>query len=121
MSTTPPPDSSIAQELRELGELFKRAVQAAREHPNVKDFDQKISQAMNDLGAQIDSAAHSAAQSAQEPLKSVGAHVKQAAQAYKDTGAPEDFARGIAKSVRLLNEQIRKAIEELEKGSKPQE
>lgn len=117
MNTTPPQDANIAQELRELGELFKRAVQAAREHPNVKDFDQKISQAMNDLGAQIDSAA----QSAQEPLKNVGAHVKQAAQAYKDTGAPEDFARGIAKSVRLLNEQIRKAIEELEKSGKPKE
>jgi len=112
MSANQPQDADISQELRELGELFKRAVRVAREHPHVKDFDQKISQALNDLGARIDAAT----QSAKEPLKNVGAQVKQAAQAYKDTGAPEDFTRGIAKSVRLVNEQIRKAVEEMEQG-----
>lgn len=117
MSTSPSQDTDIAQELRELGELFKRAVRAAREHPNIKDFDQKISRAINDLGTQIDAAAHSA----QGPIKNVGSAVKQAAQTYKESGAPDDIARGVAKSVRLLNEQIRKAIEELEKSSKTKE
>ena len=111
MSAQTSQDAELSQELRELGELFKRAVKVAREHPHVKDFDQKISQAISDLGARIDAAAHSA----KEPLKKAGAQVKQAAQAYQETGAPEDFARGIAKSVRLVNEQIRKAIEEMEK------
>jgi hypothetical protein len=114
MSTQQPSDADISQELRELGELFKRAVQVAREHPQVKDFETKITQAVNDLGARIDAAT----QSTKEPLKNVGTQVKQAAQSYKDTGAVEDFARGIAKSVRLVNEQIRKAIEEMEKGTK---
>ncbi len=114
MSQQQPSDADLSQELRELGELFKRAVRLAREHPQIKDFDQKISQAVSNLGARIDSAA----QSAKEPIKNVGAQVKQAAQAYKETGAPEDFARGIAKSVRLVNEQIRKAIDEMEKGTK---
>jgi methyl-accepting chemotaxis protein len=114
MSTDPTPDADLSQELRELGELIKRVVQTARAHPHVKDFDQKISQAVGDLSARIDAAA----QSTREPLKTVGAQVKHAAQAYQESGAADDIARGIAKSMRLLNEQIRKAIDELEKGSK---
>ena len=114
MSAPQPSEADVSQELRELGELFKRAVRLAREHPHVKEFDQKISHAVSELGARIDSAA----QSTKEPLQNVGAQLKQAAQAYKDTGAPEDFARGIAKSVRLVNEQIRKVIDEMEQNSK---
>ena len=114
MSTNQPPEADISQELRELGELFKRAVRVAREHPNFKEFEQKISHAVTDLGARIDAAA----QSAKEPLHNIGTQFKQSAQAYKETGAPEDFARGIAKSVRLVNEQIRQAIEEMEQKSK---
>jgi hypothetical protein len=114
MSTPPTSDGEISQELRELGELIKRAVKVAREQPHVKDFETKITQAVSDLGARMDQAT----QSAREPIKKAGEQVKQAAQTYKETGATEDFARGIAKSVRLVNEQIRKAIEEMEKGSK---
>ena len=113
MSAQQSQDAELSQELRELGELFKRAVRVARGHPNVKDFDQKITQAMSDLSARIDQVTKSAT----SPLKNVGAQVKQAAQAYKETGAPDDFARGIAKSMRLLNEQIRKAIDEMEKDA----
>ena len=111
MGTPLPSDDDLSQELRELGELFKRAIQIAREHPHVKDFQTKITQAVSDLGARIDTAA----QSAKEPIKNMGAQVKQAAQTYKETGAPDDLARGIAKSVRLVNEQIRRAVEEMEK------
>lgn len=107
-------DADLSQELRELGELFKRAVQVARAHPHVKDFETQITRAVGDLGARVDQAT----QNAREPIKKAGAQVKQAAQTYKETGAPEDLARGIAKSVRLVNEQIRKAIEEMEKGTK---
>lgn len=114
MSSQPSPEADISQELQELGELFKRAVQVARAHPHVKEFETKITHAVNDLSTQIGSAT----QGAREPLKKAGAQVKQAAQTYKESGASEDIARGIAKSVRLLNEQVRKAIEEMEKGSK---
>lgn len=114
MSANQPLEPDISQELRELGELIKRAVQAAREHPHVKDFDQKISHAVSDLGSKIDAAARSA----HEPLQNVGTQFKQAAQTYRETGAAEDFARGIAKTVRLVNEQIRKAIEEVEQKNK---
>ena len=109
----PPSDGDLSQELRELGELFKRAVKVARENPHVRDFESKITHAVSDLGARIDSAA----QSAKEPLKNVGAQVKHAAQTYKESGAPEDFARGIAKSVRIVNERIRRAVEEMEKNA----
>ena len=114
MSANQPQDGELSQEMRELGELFKRAVQVARANPHMKDFESKITQAVNDLTTRIEAAT----QSAREPIKKAGAQVKQAAQTYKESGATEDFARGIAKSVRLLNEQIRKAIEEMEKGTK---
>lgn len=105
MSTQQPQDVDLSQELRELGELFKRAVRVARENPGVKDFETKIAHAVSDLNTRIDQAT----QSAREPLEKTGAQVKQAAQTYKDTGATEDFARGFSKSVHVVGEQIRKA------------
>lgn len=105
MSAQQPQDADLSQELRELGELFKRAVRVARENPSVKDFESKIAQAMHDLNTHIDHAT----QSARDPLEKAGSRVKQAAQTYKDTGATDDFARGFSKSAHLVGEQIRKA------------
>ncbi len=104
MSTQQPQDVDLSQELRELAELFKRAVRVARENPNVKEFEAKISQAVSDLNTRIDHAT----QGAREPLDKAGERVKQAAQTYKETGAPDDFARGFSKSAHLVGEQIRK-------------
>ncbi len=104
MSEQQPQEADLSQELRELGELFKRAVRVARENPSLKDFETKISQAMRDLNTHIDQAT----QSAREPIEKAGSRVRQAAQTYKDTGAPDDIARGFSKSAQVVGEQIRK-------------
>jgi methyl-accepting chemotaxis protein len=104
MSEQQPQEAELSQELRELGELFKRAVRVARENPNMKEFETRIAQAIRDLNTHIDRAT----QSAREPLEKAGSRVKQVAQTYRETGAPEDIARGFSKSAHVVGEQIRK-------------
>ncbi len=116
MSEQQPQEVDLAQELRELGEQLKKAIRVARDHPHTKEFERQISQAVSDLSAQIDRAVQTAKQD--ERVKKAGEQVKQAAQTVKESGAPEDIARGLAKGVRALNEQIRRAIEEAEKATR---
>ena len=116
MSEEQHPEFDLAQELREMGEQLKRVLQAARDHPQTKDFERQVSQAMKDLGSEIERAVQSA--KSDENLKRAGEQVKQAAQSLKESGAKEDLERGLAKGVRTLNEQLQRALEELEKASK---
>ena len=111
-----PQEVDLAQELRELGEQLKKAIRVARDHPQTKEFERQISQAVADLSVQIDRAVKSAQED--ERVKKAGEQVKQAAQSVKESGAPEDIARGLAKGVQALNEQIRRAIEEAEKATR---
>ncbi len=116
MSTPEPQPFDLAQELRELGEQIKRAFVVAREHPKTKEMEQEIVQAIGKLEAEIQRAVKSA--QANDSVKKAGEQVKQTAQSVRDAGAAEDIARGIAKGVRALNDQIRKAIEDAEKSVK---
>jgi len=113
MSTQPPQEFDLEKELRDLGEHLKRAFQVAREHPKTKELEQDIAQAVRNLESEIQRAVKSAQE--KEPVKKAGEQLKQAAHTVTESGAPDDIARGIAKGVRALNEQIRKAIEEAEK------
>jgi len=115
MSEQQPQEIDLAQELRELGEQLKKAVRVARDHPQTKEFERQITQAVTDLGAQIDRAVQTAKEDAR--LKKASEQVKQAAQSVKESGAPDDIAHGLAKGLRALNEQIRRAIEEAEKST----
>ena len=116
MSTQPPQETDLAQELRELGEQIKKAFSVAREHPQTKEFERQITQAVSDIEAEIQRAAKSVQE--HEPVRKAGEQVKQTAQSFRESGATEDILRGIAKGVRALNEQIRRAIEEAEKTSR---
>ncbi len=104
---------SLAQELRELGRQLMEAVRVAREHPQTKEFERQVTQAVNDLGVDIDRALHAAQRD--EHVQKVGGQVRQAAQSFKESGAGQDIERGLAKGMRALNEQIRRAITEAEK------
>ena len=116
MSEEQQQEFDLAKELREMGEQLKRVLQAARDHPQTKDFERQVSQAMKDLGGEIERAVQTA--KSDEHLKRAGEQVKQAAESVKVSGAKEDLERGLAKGVRALNEQLQHAIEELEKASK---
>jgi hypothetical protein len=116
MSAQPPQEYDLAQELRELGEQLKRAFQVAREHPQTKEFERQVAQAVKDLSAEIDRALKSTRDD--EHIKKAEAHVREAVQSVKDGGAKEDVERGLAKGVRALNEQIRKAIEDAEQAAR---
>jgi ABC-type amino acid transport substrate-binding protein len=116
MSEQPQPKVDLAQELRELGEQLKKAIRVARDHPQTKEFERQISQGVADLGAQIDRAIQNAKED--EHLKKASEQVQQAAQSVKESGAPDDLARGLAKGVHALNEQIRRAIEDAEKAAR---
>lgn len=112
MSAPEPQPVDLAQELRELGEQIKKALLVARDHPQTKEFERQVTQAMRDLGAEIDRALKS------DPIKQASDQVKQTAHSVKESGAVDDIAAGIAKGVRALNDQIRKAIEEAEKSAR---
>ena len=116
MSELPPQEIDLARELHELGEQLKKAIQVARDHPQTKEFERQVSQAVTDLGAHIDRALKSAA--SDERVKKAGEQVKQAAQSVKVSGASDDISRGLAKGVQALNEQIRRAIDEAEKTNR---
>jgi len=113
MSEQPQEQFDLTQELRQLGEQIKEALRVARDHPQTKEFEQQISQAVSDLGAEIDRAMKSARE--QEHVKNLGTQVKQAVQSVETSGAAQDIERGLAKGVRALNEQIRRAIEDAQK------
>ena len=119
MSEPQPQEVDLAQELRELGEQLKKMIRVARDHPQMKEFERQISQAVADLSTQIDHAVTGAKED--ERVKKAGEQVKQAAQSVKESGAPDDIARGLAKGVQALNEQIRRAIDEAEKVSRREE
>lgn len=119
MSEQQPQEVDLAQELRELGEQLKKAIRVARDHPQLREFERQISQAVADLSAQIDHSVRGARED--ERVKKAGEQVKQAAQSVKESGATDDIARGLAKGVQALNEQIRRAIEEAEKTDRKEE
>jgi hypothetical protein len=112
----PQSESDLAHELRELGEQLKRAFQVAREHPQTKEFERQVTQAVKDLSAEIDRAVKSAR--VDDRVQQAETHVREAVRSVKEGGAKEDIERGFAKGVRALNEQIRKAIEDAEKGTR---
>jgi ribose 1,5-bisphosphokinase PhnN len=115
MSEQQPKEPDLAEELRVLGEQIMTALRVARDHPQTKEFERQITQAVSDLGAQVDRALKSAKED--ERVKKAGEQVKQAAHSIKEGGAPEDIARGLAKGVRALNDQIRRAIEDAQKAT----
>ncbi|MDE3089041.1 MAG: hypothetical protein KGJ80_06625 [Chloroflexota bacterium] len=116
MSEQRPQEVDLAQELRELGEQLKTAIRVARDHPQTKEFERQIARAVSEMSAQIDRAVKAAKED--ERVKKAGTQVKQAAQSVKESGAPDDIARGLAKGVQALNEQIRRAVEEAEKATR---
>ncbi len=113
MDEQKPEELNLAQELRELGRQIKEAVRVAREHPQTKDFERQVNQAVNQMGVDIDHALRAAQRD--EHVQKAGTQVKQAAQSFKGSGAGQDIERGLAKGMRALNEQIRRAIQEAEK------
>jgi hypothetical protein len=115
MDEPQPQEYDLVQELRELGEQLKVIVRVARDHPHTKEFERQISQAVHDMGEQFDRAVHAA--SHDEQMKRAGEQIKQVAQSIKESGAPDEISRGLAKGVRSLNEQMRRAIEEADQSA----
>ena len=112
-------DSKLADELREMGKQIKDLAHAAAEHPKTKEFEEKISQAVKDMTHEIDGAmARAQASEPGQRVKKAGEELIKTGQAWKDSGAPEEIARGLAASVQILNQQIRRAVDELKKESK---
>ncbi len=118
MSEQPPEELDLVRELHELGRQLKEAIRVAREHPQTKEFERQVAQAVNELSAQIDHAVKTAREHDQvrKATDVAGEQVKQAAQTFKESGAKEDIERGIAKGLRALNEQISRAISDADKG-----
>jgi hypothetical protein len=120
MSEQPPEELDLVRELHELGRQLKEAIRVAREHPQTKEFEHQVSQAVNELSAQIDHAVKTARENdrIRKAADSATQQVKQSAQTLKESGAKEDIERGLAKGLRALNDQIRRAIAEADKGSR---
>ncbi len=114
-----PQPSALAQELRELARQLQQALRVAREHPQTREFEHQVSQAVADLGTELDRVLKQA--QTNDHIHKVGEQVKQTAQAIKESGAKEDVERGLAAGLRALNEQIARAIAEAEKPGKPKD
>ncbi len=114
--TEQPTEFDLAQELRELGEQIKRALQVAREHPQTKEFERQVTQAVRDLSTETERVITNAR--ADERVQKAKAQVEDLAQSVREGGARQDIERGLAKGVRALNEQIRQAIEDAEKAAR---
>ncbi|MBI3537190.1 MAG: hypothetical protein HY070_06505 [Chloroflexi bacterium] len=106
-------EPTLADELREMGQQLKDLVRATAEHPTTKELEEKIARGVKEMSAEIDRARARA--KATETAQAAGAELKKRAQTLKDSGAKEEIERGLATSVRGLNEQIRRAIAEIKK------
>ena len=117
MGEQQPQEITLAEELRELARQIKEAIRVAREHPQTKEFERQVSQAVNELSVHIDRAVKAAKEDehVKRAAETTSAQVKQAAQTFKESGAKEDIERGLAKGLKALNEQISRAIAEAEK------
>ncbi|HEX9077881.1 MAG TPA: hypothetical protein VF932_19020 [Anaerolineae bacterium] len=120
MSEQPPEELDLVRELHELGRQLMEAIRVAREHPQTKEFERQVSQAVNELSAQIDHAVKTARENdrIRKAADTATQQVKQSAQTFKESGAKEDIERGLAKGLRALNDQIRRAISEADQGSR---
>ncbi len=116
MSEPSPEPFDLAQELRELMQQLKEAVRVAREHPQTKEFERQISLAVTELTAQIDRAVRVAKED--EHVRHVESQVKETAEAIKAGQAKEQVEQGLAKGVRSLNEQIRRAVKEADEAAR---
>ena len=109
-------DLRLADELREMGQQLKELIKATSEHPKTKEIEEKITQAVRDMGEQIDRAVERGKASEQgQRAQAAGEELGQTAQRWKEGGARDDLERGLAKSVHVLSEQIRRAVEALRK------
>ncbi len=109
-------ESRLADELREMGQQLKELIKATSEHPKTKEIEEKIIQAVRDFGEQIDRAVERAQTSEQgQRAKAAGTELGQTAHKWKESGARDDLERGLTKSVQVLSEQIRRAVEEIRK------
>ena len=119
MSEQRPEELDLVRELHELGRQLKEAIRVAREHPPTKEFERQVSQAVNELSAHIDHAVKTAQENdrIRQAADTAAQQVKQSAQAFKESGAKEDIERGLAKGLQALNDQIRRAIAEVDKPS----
>ncbi len=117
MSENKPDEFTLAQELRELGQQIEQAVRVAREHPQTKEFERQVSQAVKELGTHIDRALKAAQEDDRVRTAAMTAEeeFRHAAQKFEASGAKADIERGLAKGLRVLNEQIRRAVAEADK------
>ncbi|MCL4396274.1 MAG: hypothetical protein M1482_15990 [Chloroflexi bacterium] len=113
MSEPEPHEYDLIQELRDLGEQLKEIVRVAREHPHTKELERQISEAVHVMGDQFDQALNSAAH--EDHVKRAGEQIKQVTQSIKESGAPDEISRGLAKGVRALNDEMRRAIRQADK------
>ncbi len=113
MSAQPPHEYDLSQELHDLGEQLKRALQAARDHPQTRELERQIAQAVKDLSTEIERGLRAAREDAL--VKQAESQMRQVVQSLQEGSAKEDIERGLAKGVRALNEQIRKIVENIER------
>ncbi len=118
MSEWRPEESDLVKELRELGRQIQEAIRVAREHPQTKEFERQVTQAIAELSAQIDRAVKNAHadEHVRKAADTATTQLNQAARSFKESGAKDDIERGLAKGLQALNEQIRRAIAEADKG-----
>ncbi len=118
MSENKPEEITLAQELRELGQQIEQAIRVAREHPHTNEFERQVSQAIKEMSTHIDRALKAAQEDerVKTAAQTAGEEIKHAAQAFEASGAKGDIERGLAKGLRVLNEQLRRAVAEADKG-----
>ena len=115
--TTPPTEprageTTLTEEFREFGRQLTTLLRIVRESPTAREIETQFKQVMHDVERQVDEAMTTTRQRVQEQnLKDT---FKGAAQT-----AADETQRGLAKGLRLVNEQMAHLVQEAEKGRAP--
>ncbi|MGE5140394.1 MAG: hypothetical protein ACM3JD_13085 [Rudaea sp.] len=105
-------ETTLTEEFHELGRQLTTLLRIVRESPKAREIETQVRQVMRDVERQVDDAMTTTRQRVQEQnLKDT---FKGAAQT-----AADETQRGLAKGLRVVNEQMARLVQEAEKGRAP--
>ncbi|MCC7355370.1 MAG: hypothetical protein IT330_16635 [Anaerolineae bacterium] len=110
-------ESTLADELRELGKQLGLALRAAWESEERQQMEKELGEGLKDLGKQIEQAMASAKTSPQ--TQKVKEQMGRVVETARQSEAVQEMREGVASGLRELNEELRKLVEKMQQRQGP--
>lgn len=99
-----PPQSDLAEELRELGHQIEQTIRSALESDRARQLQNDVASGMREIGAQLQNAMKAIQENPQ--VKELIQRGEQAVSQAQQSKVAHDFQETLARGVAMLNEQL---------------